>query len=313
MTMLTAMIVCPDRCVGRSSRRVLIKDVRSAYLILLRSRVSIGASPNATHCLNQIARSVTKWSNLCSTRPVVWLSSTVEFARVVVNKRIGATLCAIAVVALVLPLVVASVLSAARLGMHHDINSSDWSRTAEHPQDWPELTHVETWIWLGGALVRLSPGSAPDCHECDVALWQLRAGWPLRCMEASWQQDYREAFLDAISGPGSPFETTIGIAPRVYNRSKWETGFGVPKDSRDEPGTSWLPVRPLPVRYGLNSLFYLAMLCGASAATIALRHRLRWVIRRKRFQCTCCGYSMMELPGRQCPECGAKSNSRTAL
>ncbi len=62
-----------------------------------------------------------------------------------------------------------------------------------------------------------------------------------------------------------------------------------------------LPLRPIWPGFGINTLFYAAILWPVILGPFALRRHFR----RKRGLCVSCGYDLRHADHEACPECGA--------
>ncbi|MCA9273600.1 MAG: hypothetical protein KDA31_11210 [Phycisphaerales bacterium] len=159
------------------------------------------------------------------------------------------------------------------------------------PEDWT----VQTWVRFKGLGVRgawttemLWAGSTLGMSSDSTNRIRIRhySGWPLLCMVRS-----------------DPFDSDLGIAAKG---DVWAVGFEPPWASRIEPryrGKN-LPLRPMPVRFAANSVFwgFVAWICTFGA----WRYR-RWN-RIRRGLCIRCKYELAGLE--TCPECGTSARPR---
>jgi hypothetical protein len=146
------------------------------------------------------------------------------------------------------------------------------------PQDWHLRTWHECWgpglrydlvsecEWMGSTL-GMSEHTAPN-----RTLQRMTTGWPLPAMQ--WDSS---TIANAWIG-GVPLADRPAIGGLVARR---------------------LPIRPLPLRFLLDSVSF-ALAIFALVTTV---HGLRTARRRRRGLCTHCGYSLSGLP--TCPECGS--------
>src|SRR5262245_51772730 len=91
-------------------------------------------------------------------------------------------------------------------------------------------------------------------------------------------------------------------------RSLWFDGWGRDLSGWIEGDVKWFPIAALWPGFAINTVFYTAVLWVLFAAPGALQR----TIRRRRGQCTRCGYDLRGLPSgaggdRTCPECGNPS------
>ncbi len=196
--------------------------------------------------------------------------------------------------------------------------------------DWPVLTTAEEQQWFGVALTKYSPGAVPDCSECDVAVWHIRSGWPLRCLQAVVTQDTRRdrlvpkseysPFSDEINNPemtqlhrsrSSEASRSLGdgdssssfrSAMRFVRRGIW-----APSDKQHAPSLKWQPLMPITWQYLANVILYTIFLLTLwwviyRIKTLCVRH-----IRARRGECVSCGYSLCHPPKKLCPECGLQA------
>ena len=119
------------------------------------------------------------------------------------------------------------------------------------------------------------------CHEI------VRAGWPLRCLQAERREQGSE-----IRGPGQ-------------GRRFGAIALRSPQFATDGPATldGCVPIRPLPLGLAANTAFFGA---AWAAALLAMRWALtrRGVARRRRGWCSKCGYDLRGDFDGGCPECG---------
>lgn len=223
----------------------------------------------------------------------------------VVRNRTWVSLAVICIVAMAMPGAVAWALACVRLGACRTSVASDaLERVANRaPADWIPFTTSEEWKWVGVTLRRFTPGQSPDCRECDVALWQIQAGWPVRCMEAYWNQDYRHHWL-GTHGTTSPFDITSRESPSAEATNRVDIGINAPGSVKDAPSTAWVPIRPLTLRYAVNAALYFFAFLGFGACARSAWNRCSRGRRVRKGQCPCCGYPIVGLTQAQCPECG---------
>jgi hypothetical protein len=110
-------------------------------------------------------------------------------------------------------------------------------------------------------------------------------GWPMRALWCEWIP------------PANP-----GAVPRPGSRAAW--AGAIPIGTADHfpfpVRLAALPLRPIWHGFAVNALFYAAL----SAALLVGVSHLRCLTRRRRGQCTRCGYDRRGIVGGPCPECG---------
>lgn len=210
------------------------------------------------------------------------------------------------------PLVVGWFLAAIRSGEVHiekvqEVPTHIASRT---PIGWQRMVTGRVMRWTGVVLTKFEPSRYPDCLECDVAVWELRSGWPLTCVTAYWNQDERpnEAMWLA---PGSPFALdTPGENLAIHHdssdrswRSIFQTGLYQPSTASDAMSRRWIPMGIRLPQYAVNMTIYAVVLMGTCRAVVGLRNHITSCFRRRRDECASCGYSMRGSTS-VCPECG---------
>lgn len=138
-----------------------------------------------------------------------------------------------------------------------------------------------------------SAGIGVDVHvqmgmtsgEPDVrTITRLVCGWPCRALAAS---------IDAHVEGSPPLarDSTTHDAIDLGDRLRWTQ-----RDSFTH--SRYLPIRPRPVGFVLNTLAY-ALLLVTLGGTVK---RARSLMRRRAGRCTSCGYQLAGLS--RCPECG---------
>lgn len=214
------------------------------------------------------------------------------------------SLIIIGIVSTALPEYVAMTLSMARLGRCNTAITFvvPESVVTRAPADWELLNECEERIWIGVTLRRYSPAGYPDCSDCDVAYWQIQAGWPFRCTEAQWEQDYRFSWI-VIQG-SSPFELSTAQKPCYKQYHLLSNGLNPPLSNKHAPSAGWMPIMPIAAGYAGNVTLYYLSLLGCWKCLQSLMRR--WVItkRIRNGLCPSCGYPNAGLTQPYCPECG---------
>jgi hypothetical protein len=135
-------------------------------------------------------------------------------------------------------------------------------------------------------------GVVPGGAEVDVfkdVLWTetYRFGWPLY----------------AVCAVGANGTYSNGYAHQSIGWYSLREGTGKGFNPAFRPGALYLPTRPLPLGFALNTLFYAAVVLGVVEFVAFARRR----VRRGRGRCPSCGYDRAGLAeGSACPECGGK-------
>ncbi len=119
----------------------------------------------------------------------------------------------------------------------------------------------------------------------DSSVLIHRTGWPLSALE-----------FRAVARGTSVFSVTNRTgwnAPEWLSRQRYHSG--------PSGGRYSVPLRPIPLGFTLDTLFYAAIL----AALFLAPSRLRRSLRLRRGLCPACAYNLVGLtPGTACPECG---------
>lgn len=109
-------------------------------------------------------------------------------------------------------------------------------------------------------------------------------GWPMRSLRTSRTNEVGAAL-------------SIRMLPPPGDHSLAE-GIRLPPSLARSPFVAHLPLMPVWPGFAINTLLYAAV----AAALLAGPGKLRRALRRRRGQCTRCGYDLAGLA--QCPECG---------
>lgn len=131
-----------------------------------------------------------------------------------------------------------------------------------HRCSWENVTDAPP-AWMRG--LRFTSNAEPVLHEL------LECGWPLRCLHGA-----RRGRVD---------DHTLA--------NVWLMG-------EQSAANLALPLRPLPIGFAINTVFYGALWFGIIACPGFVRRR----IRQRRDGCPSCGYDLRGSDG-ACPECGA--------
>lgn len=122
----------------------------------------------------------------------------------------------------------------------------------------------------------------------DTAQLEWRTGYPMRSLwnvdraHGWWPDEVSAGVHYTISGPGISGLFEVG----------------------SEDAKQRLPVRPLPLGFAVNTVFYAALAWTGALGVRWARARFR----RRSDSCFGCGYSSAGLPvGAVCPECGARN------
>lgn len=160
----------------------------------------------------------------------------------------------------------------------------------EPPEGWDERTWVEiegfgvraAWIsempWMGSTLGMIE-GSQ---NRMEMT---THSGWPMRCMT-------RRAYWNTTTS-------------KQYPDSVWHTGFESPWQGlmAGSYRGKHLPVRPMPIRFAANSVFWGLIAWGLLRGTDLYRkHR-----RIRRGLCVRCVYQLGSIDN--CPECGTPAKT----
>jgi hypothetical protein len=129
-----------------------------------------------------------------------------------------------------------------------------------------EVTEME---YIGSSLIKSG--------ATGRSIVRVRSGWPMFAMQRT---DPLDAQFSGMSGP-------IARA--------WTFGW-----SPDRTAFLRLPLRPIPIGFAVNTLFWSAV----CAAPILVARHARRVHRRTRGQCAGCAYDVRGLD--RCPECGER-------
>ncbi len=157
----------------------------------------------------------------------------------------------------------------------------------------PDATQDEIDAWLSGEPIRVPNDLVPvpawsrasampteaNYGQGKAAIWEDAAGWPMRGRASLHQEDV-----------GQHAGTSWGL------RFVASQGFlGLPRV---------LPLRPIPVGFAVNAIFYAAVLWLLISGPFVLRR----FIRVKRGLCPACAYPMGEAA--VCTECGKELPKR---
>ena len=165
--------------------------------------------------------------------------------------------------------------------------SGPLARVSGIPADWPTTDHIARRSTVGRTEWQFMQRDDPMTHKPppDYTVLHLYCvGWPFETLES--QLASRHAF-GRLPSPTWPPAIKI---PWVL-RPEWVTLLG--REYQDE-----LPLRPIWPAFALNTLFYAAIVFGASRLLIAIRRSQR----RRRNRCIRCAYPVSGLA--TCPECG---------
>lgn len=227
---------------------------------------------------------------------------------------------AVVFAAATLPCLLAWLFVVARIGGEDEHKSGSLLSSVpvplEHvPGDWMLLQYAtDSQKYLGFQRISFTPGKAPGCWECEVKLWQIRAGFPLLCMEAYWAQDNRgDPYLAVESLLYKSVDSDDEIKHSYSNQERRTafSGLNIPQSIDAAPSRYWLPARPLAIPYFINAAFYFA--CVSFIAACA-KHACKMVVfahRRSRGHCRNCNYNLSGLSSMRCPECGTSCATAT--
>ncbi len=166
--------------------------------------------------------------------------------------------------------------------------SGPLARITDIPADWPTTDHIARRSAVGRTEWQFMQRGDPITYKPppDYTVLHLYCvGWPFETLES--QLASRHAF-GSLPSPAWPSAIRI---PGVL-RPEWFIHLG--REYQDD-----LPLRPIWPAFALNTLFYAAIVFGASRLLLALRRSRR----RRRYRCISCGYPISSLA--TCPECGA--------
>ncbi len=184
------------------------------------------------------------------------------------------------------------------------------------PTDWPPpqtRTHISGGGFRGEIITHAEPLEPPSpqpmistpfppwpktrlSHTHSAFQW----GWPMRSVVSA---DATTRSLSASFGPINPQE--LWRYSNSNDQFVWfHTGIKPPAILSISPSER-LPIRPLPLGFTLNTIFYAILLyLPLFTFTTLKRHR-----RKFRGLCTTCGYNLTGLT--TCPECGQAATGRS--
>ena len=199
---------------------------------------------------------------------------------------------------------VSFVLTSVRVGSGAGSFASEMPMTAlKHvPADWPQLVQSEQKSWVGFTITKHFPGSAPDCRECNVAIWHMSAGWPLHCLESWWMQDFRDEGIDLSIVFRTRDKDLLRPASPKW-KTMWDIGLNSPASIRESPSLAWFAIKPRLVPFVGNIVIYSLVFYATHWSWRVAVKQIAVRVRRSRKSCVTCGYPVAST-GYVCPECG---------
>ena len=157
-----------------------------------------------------------------------------------------------------------------------------WPR--EVPSTWPSAFSESRGTAIGVTMLSVNGGFVGDVgtRRCMIEVWEF--GWPFRCLD--WES------RKVVSGSNM---MDAGWLTDENSVLEWSYRHGITHPwlkptLMPYPWVPRLPLRPMPLGFVTDAVFYASPLFAATRAPNAMRSG----IRRRRGRCSACGY---DLPG----------------